>query len=303
MNVIGKKYNYLIFSGIMILLSIAAIAYFGLKPGIDFAGGVAWELKFEKEVAKEELLDSLIVQFNIPDALVIPQGSEGQSFLILAKDITEQQKGIALRGLQKKFGKVEELQFQNIGPTVGNDLRQKAMIAFGLVLLGISLYVAFAFRKVSKPVSSWKYGIITLLTLFHDALIPAGMFAVLGYFLNVEVDTNFIVAILVVMGFSVHDTIVVFDRIRENLRIAGAGKPLNSAEFNALVNRSVNETMVRSINTSLTLVLTLLALFFFGPSALKYFILVILVGTVFGTYSSIFVASPLLTLWQKNKGI
>ncbi|TSC89255.1 MAG: Protein-export membrane protein SecF [Parcubacteria group bacterium Gr01-1014_3] len=305
MNVIGKKYIYLGFSGAMTALSIAAILFFGLKPGIDFAGGVAWELKFsENTVVKEELVESLINQFNVPDAIVLPQGGDGQSFLIRAKDITEQQKGIALQGLQKKFGKVEEMQFQNIGPTVGNDLRQKALIAFGLVLLGISLYVAFAFRKVSKPVSSWKYGIITLLTLFHDALIPAGMFAVLGYFLNVEVDTNFIVAVLVVMGFSVHDTIVVFDRIRENLRISFAGKSGSSSEdFNNLVNRSVNETMARSINTSLTLVLTLLALFFLGPAALKYFILVILVGTVFGTYSSIFIASPLLTLWQKNKRI
>ncbi len=303
MNVIGKKYIYLGFSGTMVLLSIVAIFYFGLKPGIDFAGGVAWELKFsEKPVAKEALSDAMVKEFKIPDAIVIPQGGNGQSFLIRAKDITEQQKGAALQGLQKKYGAVEELQFQNIGPTVGNDLRQKAMIAFGLVLLGISLYVAFAFRKVSKPVSSWKYGIITLLTLFHDALIPAGMFVVLGYFLNVEVDTNFIVAILVVMGFSVHDTIVVFDRIRENLRVSFSGKSGNPAEdFNNLVNRSVNETMARSVNTSLTLVLTLLALFFLGPTTLKYFILVILVGTIFGTYSSIFVASPLLTLWQGKK--
>ncbi len=311
-NVIGKKYIYLGFSGAMTAISIAAILFFGLKPGIDFAGGVAWELRFsENKVVKEELVEALVNQFNVPDATVLPQGGDGQSFLIRAKDITEQQKGIALQGMQKKFGKVEEMQFQNIGPTVGNDLRQKALIAFGLVLLGISLYVAFAFRKVSKPVSSWKYGIITLLTLFHDALIPAGMFAVLGYFFKVEVDTNFIVAILVVMGFSVHDTIVVFDRIRENLRISFAGPRQGGAsnsnstagDFNNLVNRSVNETMARSINTSLTLVLTLLALFFLGPEALKYFILVILVGTVFGTYSSIFVASPLLTMWQKNKGI
>ncbi|MEK7641173.1 MAG: protein translocase subunit SecF, partial [Patescibacteria group bacterium] len=161
-----------------------------------------------------------------------------------------------------------------------------------LVLLAISLYVAFAFRKVSKPVSSWKYGIITLITLFHDALVPAGMFAVLGRLLNLEVDTNFVVAILVVVGFSVHDTIVVFDRIRENLRIAGS----NVGDFSSLVNSSINQTFARSINTSLTLILTLVALYFLGPAALQYFVLTILVGVVMGTYSSIFIASPLLTV-------
>ncbi len=301
MNIIGKKYIFLIFSGTMVLLSIAAIAFFGLKPGIDFTGGVAWELKFlERAMTRDELREPLAGQFNIPDVTVIPQ-NDNASFLIRAKNISEEQRQIVLQGLTTKFGKVEELQFQNIGPSVGNELRQKAIMAFGLVLLGISLYVAFAFRKVSRPVSSWKYGIITLLTLFHDAVIPAGMFAVLGKLLGAEVDTNFIVAILVVMGFSVHDTIVVFDRIRENLRLSFGKSAGEAADFNGLVNRSVNETMARSINTSLTLVLTLLALYFFGPIALKYFILVILVGTIFGTYSSIFVASPLLTLWQGRK--
>jgi preprotein translocase subunit SecF len=164
------------------------------------------------------------------------------------------------------------------------------------VILGISLYIAFAFRKVSHPVQSWKYGLITLATLVHDTVIPAGLFAVLGRFAGVEIDINFLVALLLVMGFSVHDTIVVFDRIRENLRI-GIGK---QSSFEELVNTSVNQTMARSINTSLTLVLVLLALYFFGSAVLSYFILAILVGVIFGTYSSIFVASPLLTLWKRK---
>ena len=161
------------------------------------------------------------------------------------------------------------------------------------MLIGISLFIAFAFRKVSRPIRSWKYGVVTLVTLFHDVVIPAGLFAYLGRFYGVEADTNFIVALLVVMGFSVHDTIVVFDRIRENLLLGREGAGL--AE---VVNKSINETLARSINTSVTLVLVLVALLLFGPATLTYFVLAILVGVILGTYSSIFVASPLLVIWH-----
>lgn len=272
----------------LVLASVAGVAFFGLNPGIDFAGGIAWELKFAQTVPdKEQLLST------IPGAIITPQGTD--QFLIRLPHLTQGDKENLLSDFQKNYGVVEELQFQDIGPSIGADLRQKAVWAFVLVLVAISLYVAFAFRKVSQPVSSWKYGIITLVTLFHDALIPTGLYAVFGKLFNAEVDTNFIVAILVVMGFSVHDTIVVFDRVRENLRLHG-GK----TDFEKLVNDSVNQTMARSINTSLTLVLTLLALLFFGPPVLHFFILTILVGVVVGTYSSIFVASPLLTIWRKK---
>lgn len=288
-NIIGKKYIFLAISGLLILASIFSIYYFGLKPGIDFVGGVAWQLKFTEQFPSKEELAGIF-----KDAIITPQ-NEGQ-FLVRLKTITEEERKKISEDLTKKFGAVEELNFQNIGSVVGSDLRQKAVWAFALVLLMISLYVAFAFRKVSQPVSSWKYGIITLVTLFHDALIPTGLYAILGKFFNAEVDTNFIVAILVVMGFSVHDTIVVFDRIRENLKTA----KLDKSDFNELVNQSVNQTIARSINTSLTLVLTLIALIFLGPPTLQYFVLTILVGVVVGTYSSIFVASPLLTLWSRK---
>ena len=177
------------------------------------------------------------------------------------------------------------------------ELRAKALWAFLGVILTISLYIAFAFRQVSRPVSSWKYGIVTLGTLFHDALIPLGLIAYLGHTRGEEINTNSIVAILVIIGFSVHDTIVVFDRIRENLRLEKSP----SFNFSELVNRSMNQTMIRSLNTSLTLALTLAALLLFGPSNLFYFVLTILVGVVVGTYSSIFIASPLLTLWNRSR--
>jgi len=204
--------------------------------------------------------------------------------------------------LKQKFGAVEEQRFDTIGPAVGKSVEQKAIWAVLLVLVGISLYVTFAFRKVSYPIKSWKYGAITLVTLFHDVLIPLGLYAVLGHFFGVEVDINFVVAVLVVMGFSVHDTIVVFDRIRENL--LHYRQNVDAAGLETVINKSVNETMVRSINTSMTLILVLLALVFLGPVSLKYFIITILVGVTVGTYSSIFVASPLLFLVsrvQKSK--
>lgn len=287
-NIIGKKYLFLGASLILVLASAFSIYYFGLKQGVDFVGGVSWQLKFPEPAPSKEALSEIF-----KDAIITPQ--ENGQFLIRMKELTEEEHKQFLDSAAKKFGSVEELNFQNIGSVVGNDLRQKAIWAFILVLAAISLYVALAFRKVSEPVSSWKYGIITLLTLFHDAVIPAGLYAVLGKVFNAEVDTNFIVAILVVIGFSVHDTIVVFDRIRENLKSSKA-----EDNFDMIVNNSVNQTIARSVNTSLTLILTLLALLFFGPAALQYFILTILVGVVAGTYSSIFVASPLLTLWQKK---
>ena len=293
-NIIGHKWIYLTVSGALVAASILAIAVFGFRPGIDFVGGTLWEMKFgAKPVAREELTNFLTGPVGLHDIVVTPT-AEG-SLIIRSPEIKEVDHGLYAGKINKELGAFEELRFETIGAAVGSELRGKAITAFLFVLLGISFYIAFAFRKVSRTVSSWKYGVITLVTLFHDALIPAGLFAVLGHYLNVEVDTNFIVAILVVMGFSVHDTIVVFDRIRENLR-----RESGKGSFDDLVNTSVNQTMARSINTSLTVILVLAALFVFGSSTLRYFILTIGVGMIVGTYSSIFVASPLLTLWRKK---
>jgi preprotein translocase subunit SecF len=199
--------------------------------------------------------------------------------------------------MREKFGEVEDLDFSTISPSISAELKQKAYIAILLVLIGISLFIAFAFRKVSEPIKSWKYGLITLITLFHDVAIPAGVFVALGYFAGVTVDTNFIVAILFVMGFSVNDTIVVFDRIRENLLIAKEER--RREKLKDIVDKSIRETIARSINTSLTLIVVLLAVYFLGPVSTKMFILAILIGAVAGTYSSLFFASPLLLFAEK----
>src|SRR3989338_2688536 len=295
MNIIGKKYIFLTFSGVLVLASIVSIAVFGLRQGIDLGGGTLWKIKMVgKEIGNQELKEILQTKVGAADSIVTKETSSN-SFLIRVKEISEQDHQKYLDVLKQELGQIEELRFESIGSSIGDELRRRAIWAFIFVLTGISAYVAFAFRKVSYPVKSWKYGIITLVTLFHDAVIPVGLYAFLGWFRGAEVDTNFIVALLVIIGFSVHDTIVVFDRIREKLKLASAAK----SDFNMLVNQGVNETIARSVNTSLTLIFVLVALYFFGPTALSYFILMILTGTIVGTYSSIFVASPLFTLFRR----
>ena len=186
-----------------------------------------------------------------------------------------------------------------VGPIIGLELRNKAFIALGLVLVCILLFIAFAFRHVSRPVSSWVYGLIALVTLVHDVIVPVGFYAFLGHFAGAQVDTLFVTAVLTVLGFSIHDTIVVFDRVRENLRIndeKGRHEP-----FDNIAGKSLNQTFIRSINTSLTVVLTLVILTVLGPASTRDFALTLLVGIIAGTYSSIFLATPLLTVVAARK--
>jgi len=297
MNIIGHRKIFLSISGILVLASITAIIVFGFRPGIDFVGGTMWQIRLTTDnlqLTTDNLKEFFEKDLGVKNVTVFP--GENQSFLVRLGHISEEEHQNYLGALKTKFGDIEELRFDGIGPAVGKELRNRAFWAIALVLLGISLYIAFAFRKVSYPIKSWKYGVITLVTLFHDITIPTGLLAVLGWKWGIEIDTNFVVALLVILGFSVHDTIVVFDRIRENLLLQRGRFDLAN-----IINDSVNQTLARSINTSLTLVLVLLALFFLGPITLKYFVLTILIGTIIGTYSSIFVASPLLLIWKSSK--
>lgn len=294
MSVVIYKKWFFVLSGVLVAASIGAIAFFGLKFGIDFLGGTLWQVRFEgTAVTKDAVAAFFHDDLGKSDAAIILQGDG--SFLIRTLEITEaDHQAFATR--LKTLGAFEDLRFESIGASIGAELRRRSLIAFCLVLLAISLYIAFVFRKVSYPVISWKYGVVTLITLFHDAVIPVGLLAVLGRYAGVEVGVDAVVAILVIMGFSVHDTIVVFDRIREHLRLARGG-----SDFATLVGQSIRETVARSINTSLTLVLVLIALLVAGAPALRPFILTILVGTVVGTYSSICLASPFLISLQRGK--
>ncbi len=284
LDIIAKRKIYYTISVVFIAASIIALVLWGLKFGIDFKGGSILEVAYsgDKRPETNQITDSL-KSLKLNDLRVSPVGDNGVNFRFRETDEATHQEIIKILG-----GNIEERRFSSIGPTIGTELKQKSIKAIIIVLFGISLYIAWAFRKVSRPLSSWRYGAATLVALFHDLAIPIGLFAFLGYFYGVEIGTNFIVALLVVLGFSVHDTIVVFDRIRENL------KRYVSLDFASLVNQSVNETLVRSVSTSFTVLLTLLALYVFGGESLRYFILALMVGIFSGTYSSIFIASPLL---------
>ncbi|MDO8742944.1 MAG: protein translocase subunit SecF, partial [Candidatus Azambacteria bacterium] len=229
LNIIGKRKIFYIISGVFIAASIAALLIWGLKFGIDFRGGSILEVAYPANGRPEinTLIDSL-KPLNLSDLKIAPVGDNGVNFRFSETDETTHQE--IIKAL--KSSAVEERRFSSIGPTIGAELKQKSINAVIMVLLGISLYIAWAFRKVSQPLSSWRYGIATLLALFHDLIIPIGLFAFLGHFYGVEIGTNFIVALLVILGFSVHDTIVVFDRIRENL------KRYTSLDFISLVNQS-----------------------------------------------------------------
>ena len=293
LNIIGRKSIFLTVSAILVGEAVLAMLVFGFRQGVDFTGGTLWQFRITEHAPSLGDLEAFFkTTLNATEVSVTSDLTNG-SFLARLPGMNETDHQRALRALASSFSSFVEMSFQSIGPSVGRELRTNALLALAFVLVGISLYIAFAFRKVYRPVSSWKYGLITLLTLFHDVAIPAGLLAVLGHYGKIEIDGNFIVALLVVMGFSVHDTIVVFDRIRENLFL-DRGK----TNFPFLVNQSVNQTMARSVNTSLTLILVLLAVYFSGPATLHYFVLTLLVGVITGIYSSIFVASPLLVLWQ-----
>lgn len=278
----------------MVIAAWVLVATVGLKEGIDLRGGTQWEVRFASSTVSVDAVKGAVEGVVGRAEHSVKQNTDGSfSFRLPSMDEAGHE---AYRAALQNVGQFTELSFSSIGPTIGVELRNKAIEAIVLVLFGISLFIAYAFRKVSKPISSWKYGMATLITLFHDVSIPVGLLALLGYFKGIEIDTNFIVALLVVMGFSVHDTIVVFDRIRENILIH-RGRGMSLAD---VINHSVRETFARSVNTTLTLVIVLVALLVFGPPSLYYFILTMLVGTVFGTYSSIFLASPILYLWGRK---
>jgi preprotein translocase subunit SecF len=288
-NIVGHKKIWFTFSAILVGVALISIAIWRFQESAEFKGGTLWEFSASADSpALADVQGFFVNNLKLADAQV-SYDAQHQVFLATFSSIDEATHQTDLSLLKSKWPSFTELSFQSISPSVGASLRTNALIALALVIIGISLYIAYAFRKASRPVSSWKYGWITLLTLFHDVSIPAGLLAILGHFAHVEIDSDFIVALLVVMGFSVHDTIVVFDRIRENLLLR-RGKEA----FDQIVNDSVNQTIARSVNTSLTLILVLLALYFVGPADLQYFVLTLLVGVTTGIYSSIFIASPLL---------
>jgi len=280
---------YFTFSSVLILASIVSFVVFGFNLGIDFTGGSILEIEYKADRPSNQEILNLLNEIELFNVSVQPTNNNG--VILKFENISEEKHQEILEKLrQEKAESVEEKRFESIGPVIGTELKEKTKIVVILVLLSIVLYIAFAFRKVQRPLVSWQYGIVSLLALFHDILIPLGIFSVLGKFYGVQITIPVITAFLAVLGYSVNNTVVVFDRIRENLS-TGAGI------FEDVINKSLNQTLARQINTSLTTLFVVLAIFILGGETLKYFALALSLGVIAGTYSSFFLASSLLLTW------
>ncbi len=291
MNIVGKRKIWFTISLLILVPGLLALYFWGLKPGIDFTGGQVMEVSGGQN--QTEVI-SIVSPTGVKDVTVTTSGSDKLLIRYSDKGVGDSEKihqEIKARLAQKGY---IESSFDSVGPAVSKDITRNAILGVALAALAIVLYIAFAFRNTPPPVSPWSFGVTAVIALMHDALLVLGVFAILGHFLGVQVDALFVTAVLTVIGFSVHDTIVVYDRIRENLR--RYNKP-----FEVVVNESILETFARSINTSVTVLIVLLAFFLFGGGSIKFFILALLIGILSGTYSSIFNAAPLLVVYNNWK--
>jgi preprotein translocase subunit SecF len=289
MNIIKLRGLWYALSALLIGGSIVLFAMFGLKQGIDFTGGSLLAVRFAERPSPVEVQQAL--GGVISGSLIIQPVGE-QDMNIRSQELDDAAHEGAIAALQASFEGVEELRYDSIGPAIGAELREKSWKALLVVFAGILAYIAYTFRKVSAPVQSWKYGVITLITAVHDVVVPIGVFVVLGVTMGMEIGTPFIAALLTILGYSINDTIIVFDRVRENLRRM-------DGSFEDIVAASLKQTWVRSLNTSMTTLVSLVAIFFFGGESVRDFALALIIGILMGTYSSLFIASPLLITWNK----
>ncbi len=299
LNMIIITYRNIFFAltGVVVLAAITSLAIFGLRVGTDFTGGTLVRVTYDERPTPETIVAAL-EQAELEGFSLREVGEA--DYMLRAGALTEKQRGelpAILSGGEAHKGVIAEM--TEVGPTIGAELRTKAIISMIVVLLCILLFIAFAFRKVSKPISSWLYGCMAIVALVFNVLVTCGFFAFLGYLTGVQVDTLFVTALLTILGFSIHDTIVVFDRTRENLRL-NEERGLRE-DFAEVAGRSLNQTIVRSINTSVTIALSLTTLYVLGPASTKDFALTMLVGIIAGTYSSIALATPLLVAVEKRK--
>ncbi|PKM87179.1 protein translocase subunit SecF [Candidatus Falkowbacteria bacterium HGW-Falkowbacteria-2] len=291
-KIINRRKIWLSLSAVLVTLSIVSLLTFGLRWGLDFTGGSILEVKFNAELPSVTEVQTQLAGAPISSLTIQPTDDSIIIRFQESDEDTHQAVLALLQDLPQAADGMEEVRFEGIGPSIGQELRSKAFWLMLIVLIVIIVYVAFTFQRVSKPVASWKYGVIAIIALAHDIIITLGVFAILGRYAGVEISAAFVVAILTVLGYSVNDTIVVFDRTRENL-------PRSATSFAETVNSSINQTFVRSINTVITTLLALLAVFFFGGESIRDFVLALIIGIFFGAYSSLFVASPLLVTWEK----
>jgi len=291
------KYRKLFYALSVILIAgcIGSLAVWGLKPSVDFTGGTLVEVVYPAGRPNQDAVAALLSAIDTGASIrpTSPEGVEG--YIVRMKAVDQNEKATVMDALSLKgSSELVEKTFSSIGPVLGAEALRKSLMSIFLVILAIVLFITFAFRKVSEPVSSWKYGMVAVVALLHDIIIPAGVFSILGHFAGYEVDTLFVTALLVILGFSVHDTIVVFDRVRENLSHTSGKK-----SFEQIVGESVGQTFTRSINTSMTTLIALIVLYFLGGPSTEHFSLALIIGIAAGTYSSVFVGSPLLVTIEK----
>ncbi len=305
MFIVKNRSIFYIFSLLLVAASIVALFVWGLTFGIDFKGGSSVEFQYANtrpalDTVKAQI-ENLTFEPSIKNSYsLIPTGEKG--YVLNLRTITESERSILTNAITgNATNTVEIKKFNSVGPVLGAQAARKSLVSIILVLLCIVLFISFAFRKVSEPVSSWKYGIVSVIGLLHNIIIPTGVFAVLQHLYHgYEIDTLFVTAILVILGFSIHDTIVVFDRVRENLKNNRGLK--NARSFAEVVGMSIRQTFVRSVNTSLTTLIAIAVVYFIGPVATKNFTLALFIGIFFGTYSSIFIGSNLLVTLEKWQG-
>ncbi|MBY0328645.1 protein translocase subunit SecF [Patescibacteria group bacterium] len=290
MFIIKYRKFFIALSIAFVVLSFTALAVFGLPLGIDFKGGTSIELAYTTPRPEVSVIKNALTAAGYEDVVIQPTGA--QNIILKSSEVTDQAH-LAIVSAVKTTGDVEQVGFTAIGPSVGKELKNKAILAIIMVLIAIILFIAYAFRKVSQPVSSWKFGLAAIIALAHDVAIPLGAFAIISHYTGAELDTLFIVAILTTLALSVADTIVVFDRVREHL---GNNK---KQSFPELVGDSLRETFARSINTSAVVLVMVISLAVFGPESTQLFATVLAIGLFFGTYSSIFLASPILVFMEQ----
>ncbi|MFC1663192.1 protein translocase subunit SecF [Patescibacteria group bacterium] len=284
-RIIQRRKIWYSLSIIIIIIGAVFIALGGLKLGVDFTGGSLMQISFADDRPAMSEITNVFSGQNVENVRMQTLGE--LSYNIRFAEVDSQKHQEIQLALKEKFNDYREESFEVIGPVIGQEVTNRAITSISLVLLGIIIYIMWAFRSATSEFSSWMFGINAVIALLHDIAITIGIFAALGYFFGIEINVLFVTALLTILGFSVHDTIVVFDRIRESLKV-------QSGTLEEIANYSVNQTIVRSVNTTSTTLLVLLALFIFGGNSIHYFVLALIIGMIAGTYSSIFIASPLL---------
>ncbi|MFH1966279.1 MAG: protein translocase subunit SecF [Patescibacteria group bacterium] len=291
MQIVKHRKIYFTLSGLLLLGSLVSLLFWGLSFGIDFTGGSLMEVEYLKERPSNQEIQEKLSVLDLGQITLQPTGDRG--LILRLKDITENDH----QNILKEIGlnQISEKRFESIGPLIGQELKRKAIWAIGLALIAIIFYIAWSFRKVSRPVASWQYGLVAVIALFHDIFITLGIFSILSHFREIEIGLPFVAAFLTILGYSVNNSIVIFDRARENLLRT------NWDNFSQVINESVNQSLTRCLNTALTTLFVLLAIFFLGGETIKYFSLALIIGIVVGTYSSIFITSSLIVSWYGRK--